>query len=445
MSRDAPIKAEKDYTELLDEQFPQIDVLAKNDYKNALEKLLLLEKQTRQASDLASSKRVLVRIADLLGENKDWKSLNEQLVLLSKKHGQLKLAVQAFIQQAIEYLDKTGNQDTKIEIIDTIRTVTENKIFVEVERARVTRELSHIRRKEGKIDQATDLLVELQVETYGSMNLREKMEFILEQVELCILKGDFTQANILSRKILVKTLQSPDYQDIKLQYYQLLIKIGLNSNDYLNIAKHYLSIYEIEDIKKDDSKWKPILINIVYFLVLSPYDNLQNDLIHKLELDTNLKKLELHNQLVKSFITQELMRWPIIKQVYSKELEKSEYFDSKTKENSKHWNDLRDRVIEHNLRVISTYYTRITLLRLNQLLDLEEHETEHFISTLVNQGTIFAKINRPAKVVSFAKPKDSNELLNQWSSNVDELLGHIETIGHLITKEEMMNGIKASN
>ncbi len=29
MSRDAPIKADKDYTQLLDEQFPQIDVLGK--------------------------------------------------------------------------------------------------------------------------------------------------------------------------------------------------------------------------------------------------------------------------------------------------------------------------------------------------------------------------------------------------------------------------------
>lgn len=29
MSRDAPLKAEKDYSELLDEQFPQIDVLGK--------------------------------------------------------------------------------------------------------------------------------------------------------------------------------------------------------------------------------------------------------------------------------------------------------------------------------------------------------------------------------------------------------------------------------
>lgn len=369
--------------------------------------------------------------------------LDEQLVLLSKKHGQLKLAVQTFIQKVIERLNESPDLTTKIATIDTIRTVTESKIFVEVERARVTRELCHIRRDEGKIDEATDLLTELQVETYGSMLLREKMEFILEQVELCILKGDFTQATILSRKILVKTLQEEQYQDIKLEYYQLLIKIGLNKNDYLNITRYYLSIYEIESIKQDDSKWREVLTNIVYFIVLSPYDNLQNDLINKVAQDSNLKKLELHQSLIKSFITKELMRWPIIKQIYSPELNKSSIFDSSTKDNVKHWEDLRSRVIEHNLRVVSTYYTRIAIPRLNQLLDLEEVETEQFISLLVNQGTIFAKINRPAKIVSFAKPKTSNELLDEWSNNVDQLLSHVETIGHLITKEEMMHGIKA--
>lgn len=384
-----------------------------------------------------------MKIADILIENNDWKLLNEQLVLLAKKHGQLKISVQNFIQEIIKNLDKTPNLDTKIEVIETIRTVSENKIFVEVERARVTRELSHIRQAEGKIDEATDLLTELQVETYGSMNLREKMEFILEQVELCILKGDFTQAEILSRKILVKTLQFEEYQDIKLKYYELLIKIGLNKNDYLTITRNFLSIYEIKDVLKDETKWKPILTSIVYFVVLSPYDNLQNDLIHKISKDLNLKKLELQNKLIESFITKELMRWPIIEQIYSDELKKSQYFDDSNESNKVHWKDLRNRVIEHNLRVVSSYYTRITIERLNELLDLKETETEQFISTLVNSGIIYAKINRPAKIVNFGKPKDSNELLNQWSNNIDDLLNHIETINHLITKEEMLKGIKA--
>ena len=77
------------------------------------------------------------------------------------------------------------------------------------------------------------------------------------------------------------------------------------------------------------------------------------------------------------------------------------------------------------------------------MLDLTESQTETYISDLVNQGIIYAKVNRPAKIVNFEKPKNSSQLLNEWSHNVDELLEHIETIGHLITKEEIMHGLQA--
>lgn len=440
MSRDAPIKAEKDYTEILEKEFPDIDILAKNDYHSALDKLLVLEKKTRQASDLSSSKKVLVKIVDLLVEKDDWDMLDEQLTLLSKKHGQLKLSIQIMVQKIMEHLQGLKDADTKIKAIETIRTVTENKIFAEVERARVTRELTHIRKSQGKIDEATDLLCELQVETYGSMDMFEKIEFILEQMELSILKGDFSQATVLSRKILKKTFKNQKYESLKLEYYKLLIKIGLHKSDYLEVAQYFQEIYNTGSVKTNEPEWKSALSHIVYFLVLSPYDNLQNDLIHKLQLDNNLKKLEVQESLVKLFTTPELMRWPIVKENYTPVLNKDDVaFGS----NEKHWEDLRKRVIEHNLRVISKYYTRITLPRLNELLDLTETETENFISNLVNQGVIYAKINRPEKIVNFDKPKNSSELLNEWSQNVDQLLEHIETIGHLITKEEILHGLKA--
>ncbi|AGO11842.1 AaceriADR073Wp [[Ashbya] aceris (nom. inval.)] len=440
MSRDAPIKAEKNYADILDDQFPGIDILAKTNHAEALDKLLSLEKQTRQASDLESSKRVLVRIVDLLVANNDWAQLDEQLVLLSKKHGQLKLSIQTMVQRIMEHLGELDNVDTKIATIETIRKVAENKIFVEVERARVTRELAHIRREQGKLDEAADILCELQVETYGSMDMSEKIEFIIEQMELSILKGDFSQATVLSRKILKKTFKNEKYEALKLEYYKLLIKIGLHKSDYLEIAQYYQEIYNTPSVRNSDEQWKTALSHVVYFLILAPYDNLQNDLIFKVQQDNNLKKLELQESLVKLFTTPELMRWPMVKQTYEPVLSKETVvFGS----NKGHWEDLRKRVIEHNLRTISKYYTRITLPRLNELLDLNEAETETFISNLVNQGIIYAKINRPAKIVNFGKPKNSSELLNEWSSNVDQLLEHIETIGHLITKDEIMHGLKA--
>src|SRR5947209_1341289 len=61
--------------------------------------------------------------------------------------------------------------------------------------------LSDIKKSQGNLNEAADILCELQVETFGSMARREKTEFILQQVQLCIEKGDYTQAGILSRKI----------------------------------------------------------------------------------------------------------------------------------------------------------------------------------------------------------------------------------------------------
>ena len=71
----------------------------------------------------------------------------------------------------------------------------------------MTRILSDIKKEQGDVAAATDILCELQVETFGSMTRREKTEFILQQVALCVEKGDWTQAGILSRKIGTKYFQ----------------------------------------------------------------------------------------------------------------------------------------------------------------------------------------------------------------------------------------------
>jgi 26S proteasome regulatory subunit N5 len=55
-------------------------------------------------------------------------------------------------------------------------------MFVELERARMTKILSDIKEAEGTIAEAADILSEVQVETIGSMEIREKADFLLEQV-----------------------------------------------------------------------------------------------------------------------------------------------------------------------------------------------------------------------------------------------------------------------
>lgn len=54
--------------------------------------------------------------------------LNEQVLLLSKKHGQLKQAVTKMVQVVMGFLEDAPNMDVKLGVIETLRTVTEGKV-----------------------------------------------------------------------------------------------------------------------------------------------------------------------------------------------------------------------------------------------------------------------------------------------------------------------------
>lgn len=399
-----------------------------------------------------------------------------------------------------------------------IRPANSAQIFVEVERARVTKILSDIKKEQGQVQAAADILCELQVETFGSMSRREKTEFILEQVALSMEVGDWTQAAMLSRKISTRyftrkpkstpeqALQAAtereekerqrgpdeakpepadDVTDLKLRYYEQQISLAKHDDKYLDVCKHYRQILDTEAIENNPDQLeavsaastaaqhiekprgkltgKQVLQRVIYFVILAPYDNEQSDLLQRVFRDSRNSQVETEAQLLKLFTISELMRWPLVSARFGPHLASTDIFDTTSDQQqepaspvpgpgsgsgpgidkaSKRWHDLRKRVIEHNVRVIAKYYTRVHLSRLTELLDLAEDETEKYISELVTAKTIYARIDRPARLVSFAKPRDADDVLNEWSADMKSLLGHLERIDHLITKEEMMARIQ---
>lgn len=56
----------------------------------AIEGLLPLEKKARVAADVKSTSRILVHIIDMCFQAKQWDTMQEYLVLLIKRRGQLK-------------------------------------------------------------------------------------------------------------------------------------------------------------------------------------------------------------------------------------------------------------------------------------------------------------------------------------------------------------------
>jgi 26S proteasome regulatory subunit N5 len=79
-----------------------------------------------------------------------------------------------------------------------------------------------------------------------------------------------------------------------------------------------------------------------------------------------------------------------------------------------------------NIRVIAQYYTRITLPRLTSLLDLTSQQAEEILSRLVVSGTIWARIDRPTGIVNFRASSSAEDIMNDWSSDMQKLLSLVE-------------------
>jgi len=128
-------------------------------------------------------------------------------------------------------------KDEELRLIETLRTVSSGKIYVEVERARLTHRLAKMYEAEGQIAKAAATMHELQVsdsvtvkwplsdlcimeiptfdfqvETYGSMDKQEKVELILEQMRYCIATKDFIRTQIISKKISIRFFDKDEFQ-----------------------------------------------------------------------------------------------------------------------------------------------------------------------------------------------------------------------------------------
>jgi 26S proteasome regulatory subunit N5 len=441
-------KEEADFSPLVETAIPEAVSLAKaGNTVGAVERLYAVEKQCRNGGDAFSTAKVVCAIAEILWAAGDLKVFLENLQIISKKRGQLKQAITAVVQKAMTFLDELhGPQKlpTRMELIASLRTITEGKIYVENERARLTMTLAKIQEDQGKLKEASETLQEVQVETYGAMEKKEKTEFILEQMRLCLATQDYVRAQIISRKINPKVLLEKGFEDLKLKYYKQMIEFYAHYSQYVEIAKCYQHIYDTPTVKADPAQWQKYLQLIVTYLVLSPFDNEQSDFINRVNLDRNLDDIPTHRQIMKTFLTKELMMWPLVEKLYKADLFAPARFSSPA-EAEKVWTDFRKRVIEHNIRVVAGYYTRISVARLAQFLFLNKDETEKNVAELVVSKSIFAKIDRPRGIINFQKRKEPAEVLNEWGHSIGELLELVESTTHLIHRENMVHlGPKAA-
>ena len=122
------------------------------------------------------------------------------------------------------------------------------------------------------------------METYGSMERKEKVELILEQMRLCLATKDFIRCQIISKKISTRFFDNTEDQEImklKLKFYEYMIEQDQYEGTYLSICKHYRAIYDTPSVKEDEKQKLMVMRHVALYVILSPFDNEQSDLIHR--------------------------------------------------------------------------------------------------------------------------------------------------------------------
>eukprot|EP01105_Mastigella_eilhardi_P011607 TRINITY_DN2672_c0_g1_i1.p1 TRINITY_DN2672_c0_g1~~TRINITY_DN2672_c0_g1_i1.p1 ORF type:complete len:225 (-),score=68.24 TRINITY_DN2672_c0_g1_i1:126-770(-) len=136
---------------------------------SVVEELLQLEKHARNAEDVATTSKIALCLLSLFWDAKDWRGLNDNIQLLAKRRGQLKTVIQNVVQKAsvfVEQMTEPALRSECMRLIETLRAITEGKIYVELERARLTKLISSMHEESGDIKVASKLLQEIQVPYY---------------------------------------------------------------------------------------------------------------------------------------------------------------------------------------------------------------------------------------------------------------------------------------
>jgi 26S proteasome regulatory subunit N5 len=419
-------------------------------FSNEIEQLLAKEKVARMNNDHLESARLITKICQMAYEIKEWDMLNQLIKLLAKKRGQPKKALIDMVQLCMKYVEQLPTIPLKLNLIEAVKEVCEKKIFLEVEYARCCLMLVKHKEDEENINEAAKILQEVQVETYGSMDKREKLEFILYQMKIMIKKKDYVRLYIISKKINKKSIQDKGIEDLKVIYYSYLVIYFTHEKKYFENAECFKAIYDTLKNNPDVKEKMPkvlefdfsidmvtLLENYIAYLVLCTHNpeqvkhfqDLKANYAHDLEAQPRLDKL------VDAILATEL----ISTNINDYNVGDLEPFSSKNEHSETHTKRFRKELIQHNLRIIEKYYDRVSLDRIAKLIGVDTETAEAELCEMINNKLVFAKVNRLDSLIDFRKKKNENETLNDWRFDLHKILDLVDQTSNLITREYDIN------
>jgi 26S proteasome regulatory subunit N5 len=415
-------------------------------FSKEIQDLLVKERESRLNNDYTESARLLPEIVKIAFDSKEYEKLNELLTLLAKKRGQPKKAMIDMVQLSMSFIDKLPTEEQRLSLIRTIRDVCEKKIYLEVEYARCCLLLVKQNESDNNINEAAKILQDVQVETYGSMDKREKLEFILYQMKIMIKKKDYLRTLIISRKINKKNIEDAGIEDLKILFYSYLIFYYTHENKHFDNATCYKAIYDTlrksEEVRKKTPEkidfdfslnLRNLLENYVMYLVIETHSNEQ--VKHLLDLQTNYADDLEQNPHLKNIVESILSTELISIDVKSYDLGRLEIFSGNVENTQQHVEQFRKQLIQHNIRIVAKYYERILLKRMAKLTGVDEDTVEAELCDAINQKLVSAKLDRVQGLVNFKQRKNENEILNDWRFDIHRILDLVDNTTNLINRE----------
>lgn len=152
------------------------------------------------------------------------------------------------------FMSQLPSREERFLMLSTLRQATDGKIFLEREYAQTTRELVEMYEADGKIDEAAKIIQEIQIETYGSLENKEKVSFILYQMKLVLARQDYIRTQILSRKITKRGISEKGLENLKIQYYGFMVRYYIHEKEPMETCRAYQTIYDTINKAEDATK-----------------------------------------------------------------------------------------------------------------------------------------------------------------------------------------------
>lgn len=391
-------------------------------------------------------------------------------------------------------------REARLALITSLREVTDGKIWVEVERARLTRALAEIHESEGRPAQACTTLQDAAVETYAAMRTGEKLDFLLEQVRLCRDVGDWVRMSIIANKVQRRVIDRLEHQERKLRHFALLACLHEQRSDALALADDFQAVLECPVVASDEARCGEALGRVALYTALAPWTETLTARWHALLQDKRIERLPAHQALIRDLVSGEmallprpdlapLAADPVFKGLpagadklsapeaistlasrhpstpsSSSSSSSQSAADGSTSSSSsssssssaasaaavasgpasvvsqgaRWWGVLHRRVAQHNLRVAARTFSRIKFDRLCELTALTPAVCEEELRDLVTAKDLWARVDRPAGVVVFRRRQKPGQVLTSWGADLSRVLSLVERTTHLIRKERMV-------